>query len=534
MGDSDKARLLFSQRFYLTVLAFLGFLVVYVTRVNMSVAILCMVRTKPSHTAALNITFSSQISNRTFLVGRCQEEGSPRAGQAIGDKGEFDWGKQTRSEILAMYFYGYIITQVPSGWLASRYGGKLTWGVGMMVCTLCSVLTPVCARTHVYLVYVIRFLLGAAAGVSFPCLHAMLGKWAPPLERTLLAACSSAGISMGNIIAFSSSGVLCEYGFDNGWGSIFYLAGACNFVWVVAWLIMTSDTPAKHKWISEREKLYIESCIGQGDVKKVRKIPWLKMMTSGPLWALIIGHFCNNYLNYTLLTSMPTFLKETLNFDIKQSGLLSALPYLIQFVGSIAIGFAADLIREKRWMTTKSVRKLFQVTSFLGNAVFISLVGQMDCAFRQVAVALLCFSALFTSFSRAGYVVNNLDLAPSYAGILFGITNTAGTLPGMIAPIIAGALTPNRSADEWRIVFYVCAAVVVFAAVVYFVLAEGELQEWAVPAELKIKMDIVAGHDGDKHKNNQVNSGMDHRISVGSGQHDKAVTVEHKQDIYKF
>ncbi|KAH9523352.1 hypothetical protein Btru_039822 [Bulinus truncatus] len=484
----------------------------------MSVAILCMVRTKPSHAAALNITFSSQISNRTFLVGRCQEEGSPRAGQAIGDVAGLHPGTGVNSHGVWAWWCA------PCAQYSPPCVPELT----------CIWSTPSGSYLAQRLFDFTKPLVNTTAGVSFPCLHAMLGKWAPPLERTLLTACSFAGISMGNIIAFSSSGVLCEYGFDNGWGSIFYLAGACNFVWVVAWFIMTSDTPAKHKWISEKEKLYIESCIGQGDVKKVRKIPWLKMMTSGPLWALIIGHFCNNYLNYTLLTSMPTFLKETLNFDIKQSGLLSALPYLIQFVGSIAIGFAADLIREKRWMTTKSVRKLFQVTSFLGNAVFISLVGQMDCAYRQVAVALLCFSALFTSFSRAGYVVNNLDLAPSYAGILFGITNTAGTLPGMIAPIIAGALTPNRSADEWRIVFYVCAAVVVFAAVVYFVLAEGELQEWAIPPELKIKMDIMAGHDGDKHKNNQVNSGVDHRISMGSGQHDKAVKIEHKQDIYKF
>jgi len=30
-----------------------------------------------------------------------------------------------------------------------------------------------------------------------------------------------------------------------------------------------------------------------------------------------------------------------------------------------------------------------------------------------------------------------------YAGVLFGITNTFATVPGMVAPIVAGALTPN-------------------------------------------------------------------------------------------
>ena len=32
-----------------------------------------------------------------------------------------------------------------------------------------------------------------------------------------------------------------------------------------------------------------------------------------------------------------------------------------------------------------------------------------------------------------------------YAGVMFGITNTAATVPGMVAPLLAGYLTPNVS-----------------------------------------------------------------------------------------
>ena len=37
----------------------------------------------------------------------------------------------------------------------------------------------------------------------------------------------------------------------------------------------------------------------------------------------------------------------------------------------------------------------------------------------------------------AGAGINHIDIAPRFAGILMGITNTAGTIPGIIAPIIA-------------------------------------------------------------------------------------------------
>lgn len=34
-----------------------------------------------------------------------------------------------------------------------------------------------------------------------------------------------AGTMFGMVGTFSTSGLLCQYGFDNGWGSIFYITG---------------------------------------------------------------------------------------------------------------------------------------------------------------------------------------------------------------------------------------------------------------------------------------------------------------------
>ncbi|XP_059140302.1 sialin-like isoform X2 [Physella acuta] len=491
MGEVVKAPLFCSQRLVLAFLAFIGNVLIYTTRVNISVAIICMVRNTPLNVTSANL---SHVTSGNVTDDVCGGDSDMGVDKNTNDRAEFDWSKSTRSELLSMYFYGYIFTQIPSGWLASRYGGKRVWGVAMFFCALCTLLTPVSARTHVYLVYAIRFILGFAAGVTFPCVHAMLGKWTPPFERSKMASYTFAGPLVGNIATFSISGLLCQYGFDNGWGSIFYLSGLFNMLWVVLWFLFTADTPAKHRFITEREKFYIEASIGRGDVKKVKRVPWLQMFTSGPLWAAIIAHTCNNYVNYTLLTSLPLFMKESLNFDIKQNGLLSALPYVCQFVSSIAGGYAADTFREKGWMSTRTVRRSFQFTSFVGTAICIASVGQMSCEHRHIAVALLCLCTTFMGLNRSGYVVNHLDLAPSYAGILFGITNTFSTVPGMVAPIIAGALTPNKSPEEWKNVFYVCAATASAGAIIYLILADGELQKWAVPPETKISLEILAEH----------------------------------------
>ncbi|KAL8587270.1 hypothetical protein ACOMHN_045518 [Nucella lapillus] len=215
------------------------------------------------------------------------------------------------------------------------------------------------------------------------------------------------------------------------------------------------------------------------------------MFTSGPLWAVITAHLCNNYTNYTLLTSLPSFMKEALKFDIKQNGALSALPYLCMAVSSVLVGQLADCLRSRGVLSTTNTRKMFQTISFVGQAACLCAVGYMQCGQRVLAIFLLCLCLSFAALNRAGYTVNHIDLAPRYAGVLFGITNTAATVPGMIAPLVAGALTPNRTVDEWRNVFFVCAGVQIFGALIFAVLADGETQSWAQPPTTE--MDITSG-----------------------------------------
>ncbi len=41
----------------------------------------------------------------------------------------------------------------------------------------------------------------------------------------------------------------------------------------------------------------------------------------------------------------------------------------------------------------------------------------------------------------AGYLVNINDVAGPFSGIVFGISNTIGTIPGLLSPYIASVIT---------------------------------------------------------------------------------------------
>lgn len=58
----------------------------------------------------------------------------------------FDWSESTQGLILSGFYYGYALTHVPGGYLAERYGGKWTLGVGLLSTAIFTLLTPVVVK----------------------------------------------------------------------------------------------------------------------------------------------------------------------------------------------------------------------------------------------------------------------------------------------------------------------------------------------------------------------------------------------------
>ncbi|KAK7093243.1 sialin-like [Littorina saxatilis] len=453
--------ILCSERWRLAFIAFVGFFFVYSLRVNMSVAIVCMVKADNS-------------TNTTTDNSTC---GTSDSSSSSKEQGEFDWNKGIQSSILSSFFYGYLVMQIPGGWLAGKFGGKRVLGISMTIVAVATVLLPELARRDYKYVYGLRVIMGIASSVSFPAMHAMWGRWAPPAERSRLASFTYTGLMVGNIVTFICSGYLCAHGFDHGWGSVFYVSGGACFVWLALWWLLVSDSPDQCSRITEAERNYIVNGIGDNP-HAVFKVPWKEVAKSKAMWVVLAAHMCNNWMHYTLVTSLPTFMKEVLHYDIEQNGVLSAIPYMAMAVTATLGGHVADFV-SARCLSTRATRRVFQATSFLGAGACLVAVGFVDCEQRTTAVILLGVAVGFEGLCYSGYMVNQIDFAPRYAGVLFGITNFISTIPGIVAPEVAGLLTPNKTQEEWRSVFYVCGAFTLFGAVVFGAFAVTDVEPWA-------------------------------------------------------
>lgn len=83
--------------------------------------------------------------------------------------GPFTWEKEIQGHILGAFFYGYLVSQIPGGLLAERYGGKWVLTIFLGISTVATLLTPLAAQLSFVLLIILRVLVGIGS-VSFQLL----------------------------------------------------------------------------------------------------------------------------------------------------------------------------------------------------------------------------------------------------------------------------------------------------------------------------------------------------------------------------
>lgn len=75
-----------------------------------------------------------------------------------------------------------------------------------------------------------------------------------------------------------------------------------------------------------------------------------------------------------------------------------------------------------------------------------TFIASLSYATGETAAELLLVFGfgLGGGLTMSGLCPNNIDIAPRYSAFIMGISNCLGTIPGMIGPPVAGALTPNE------------------------------------------------------------------------------------------
>jgi len=449
------------KRYVLAILSFFGFFNVYCLRVDLSVALVAMTN---NHTRV-------RFNGSEYWVAA-----------------EFNWDSQLQGHILSAFYYGYMFTQVPGGYIAARYGGKGLFGTAILFSAILTLLTPMASRKHWSVLFAMRFLEGLCEGCIYPAMYAMWSRWAPPLERARLVTIPHSGSYSGSVAGTLIAGYLCEF---CGWAWVFYLFGIFALMWVAVWTIMVSDSPEEDRHISQYEKKMILESLQEDQTSHLLKgsPPWGKIFTSMPFLAILVAHTAEGWGFGTMQTGLPKYLSEAMNFRLSKTGEYTATLYLVMGITVFLAGQLSDYLRQNYSVNATTVRKTFTFIGFMANCIAFVLAVHMVSA--QAAVIIIIVGAGIESLAWTGFGINHLDIAPRYASLLFGITNTCATIPNILSPILVGAFTKGGTRDEWQTVFYISAIVFFLGGVFYCVFGSADRQPWAEDNEDRSKDEVT-------------------------------------------
>ena len=177
-------------------------------------------------------------------------------------------------------------------------------------------------------------------------------------------------------------------------------------------------------------------------------------------------------------------------FNIKSNGFISASPFIVQYILQIIGGWLSDMaIRSSYSPRIISIRKINTAIGVVVPAIFIVLAGYAGCD-TTLAITFFVISAGFIAFSVPGSKTSVLDFAPSYSGVIFGVSNTIANFSGFLAPMVTGyLLSKENNLEQWQMAFWVSSIVYLPGFIVFQIFGTDQLQPWALEKK-KEKSDI--------------------------------------------
>lgn len=381
---------------------------------------------------------------------------------------EFNYDKKHMATLLSSFFYGYPLTQILSGFISDKVGGDLVifyagviWGILTFLMPYVSIFS---SNKYVILTYItmIRTLTGAFQGFHYPGTSSLVSKRVVETERAFTFSFITSGQHLGTLFCGIFGSIVLE---NYGWRYTFQMVGVLSLLWVYYFRYHVLLYEVRTESTVQKEKHFLLKETNQNS-EKLTSVPWKNLLTKTSFWALIVAHVCQNNAYYILLTWLPTYFQE--NYPGSKGWVFNVVPWLISMPSTIFAGWLADNFINRKYSVTL-VRKLTAGISLIGSGFFIMCISYTTNYYSSMFM--MACTVACCGFHNAGIMVNPQDLAPRYAGSVFGVMNTIGALPGFIGVSFAGYIL--ETTKSWAIVFNQTGILCFFGYIVYVIFGTG-------------------------------------------------------------
>jgi sugar phosphate permease len=340
--------------------------------------------------------------------------------------------------VFSAFAFPYTVMQIAGGWLADKLGPRLVLAVLSLIWGIATIFTGFAWGIASLVVF--RFLLGIGEGGAFPTATRSFTYWMPATERGFAQGITHSFARLGGAV---TPPIVLAIALAYGWRESFFILGGISLVWTVVWLWLFRNTPVEHKWVTpaELEEIGVKSSEMRSAANG--KTPWILLIKR--MWLVTFVDFCYGWSLWVFLTWLPSYLKDSRGFDLKEMAIFATLPLMAGVIGDTLGGVVSDFIYRKT-NNLKLARRLLLVVGLLGALGFI-----LPAVYAQsgvTAVYLLAASFFFLELTNAVLWSLPIDIAGKYAGTAGGMMNTGFGVAGIVSPIVFGFLIDRTGSYE--------------------------------------------------------------------------------------
>jgi len=344
----------------------------------------------------------------------------------------------------AVFLLGYALMQVPSGWLADRWGSRSTL---TLYALLWSTLTALIGFMPDFgSVLAIWFAMGMAQAGIFPCAAKAIGAWIPDTQKAMASGLVGSSTMLGTAAASTLTALLLT---QVSWQSIYVMYGLAGIVWAVGFALV----------IPER------------DVSVSKPAPvmtaadWRRLFTNVSMWLISGQQFFRAAAMIFFINWFPKYLHTERNVSELEAGVLTSWATGGAMLGGICGGFFSDWLLRRTGLRRLSRQGIAVVGLSLASVLVLVSYFISDVLAATALLTVGAFTAAFGGVS--GYTVT-IEFGGRRIGTVFSMMNMCGNFGAAISTYAAGAIVERTG--NWDIALFMFAVIFFVDAVCWALL----------------------------------------------------------------
>lgn len=328
---------------------------------------------------------------------------------------EWDLNRQQLGLISSLFFLAYAALQLPTGWLADRFGRKVLLVPGYLLFGATTVLSALAPTYGIFLLLAV--LTGLGEGTYYPTQFSLSSQVIPRRFRSLGSAIINSGQAFGISLGFIVSAFVA-FNLNAGWRASFAVLGVATIIAGLVLLVVIREHPAETQTTQPVNTASID-------------VPQRAQLLSRDLILVYITGFCSLYGFFVILTWLPYYLHTVRNEPNSVTGIVSSLVPWASIPGALLISYFSDRLGHRRLfslvMLPVAALAIFLIPvvdtrlELFGALILYGLVGKL--ALDPILVAYVADRVPVSAYSRA-----------------YAILNFAGMSSSILAPYVTGFL----------------------------------------------------------------------------------------------